>query len=73
MLSHLVALMPVTIFALLHACNFTRQILDVNGPASAPPLRKLLNFVAKHQTSLFRIVALNEALIFLFTVGMVFS
>jgi len=65
--------MPVAIFALLHACSFTRQILDVNGPTSVAPLRKLLSFVAKHQVSLFRIVALNEAFIFLFTIGMVFS
>jgi len=65
--------MPVTVFALLHASNFTRQMIDMHGANSYPVMRKLINHVAKHQTQIFRFVALNEVLIMPTTVMMVFS
>ncbi|CAK8684209.1 transmembrane protein 33-like [Clavelina lepadiformis] len=58
-----IALMPVAVFALLHACSFTRQMLDMHGPNSYFMARKLINHVAKHQATLFRFIALNEVLV----------
>uniref|UniRef100_F6UVN7 Transmembrane protein 33 n=1 Tax=Ciona intestinalis TaxID=7719 RepID=F6UVN7_CIOIN len=58
-----IALMPVAVFALLHASSFTRQMIDMHGSNSYPFARKLINHVAKHQATLFRFVALNEVLI----------
>uniref|UniRef100_H2ZBL2 Transmembrane protein 33 n=1 Tax=Ciona savignyi TaxID=51511 RepID=H2ZBL2_CIOSA len=57
-----IALMPVAMFALLHACSFTRQMIDMHGSNSYPFLRKMINHVAKNQSTLFRFVALNEIL-----------
>ncbi|XP_039264936.1 transmembrane protein 33-like [Styela clava] len=67
-----IALVPVTVFALLHACSFTRQMLDVHGPNSYPALRKIINHVARHQATLFRFIALNEILIMPTTIAMIF-
>lgn len=68
-----IALMPTTVFALLHACSFTRQMLDVHGANSYPFLRKLINHVARHQGTLFRFIALNEILIMPTILFMIFS
>ena len=53
-------LFPVFLFALLQSSSFTRQVLDARGPHSVPLVRKLINYVAKHQTRLFRFIAINE-------------
>jgi len=68
------ALLPTCLFALLHACNFTRQMFDCHGPHSWFFLRKLINAVARHQTNLFRCIALTEiflmpTIIFMFFTG----
>lgn len=68
-----IALVPVTVFALLHACNFTRQMLDVHGANSYPFFRKIINHVARHQGTLFRFIALNEILIMPTIVAMLFA
>merc|ERR1712136_475706 len=56
-------LIPITLFALLHACSYTRQVLDVMGPHTAQPVRKLINYVAANQMKLFRFIAMSEIMI----------
>lgn len=68
-----IALVPVTVFALMHACSFTRQMLDVRGSNSFPPVRKIINHVANHQATLFRFIAMNEIIIMPTTVAMAFG
>lgn len=59
-----IVLMPLVVFALLHACSFLRQVFDVHGVNSYPFLRKIINSVAKNQTWFYRFVAGVEIVIF---------
>ena len=58
-----IIILPVFIFALLHSCSYTRQVLDVVGPHSGRVIRRAINYVASNQMKLFRFVAMNEIMV----------
>lgn len=59
-----IVLMPVTAFALLHVCNYTRSMLDISGgPTSFRFIRKGINYFIAKDKDLMRFIAVNEILI----------
>lgn len=53
-------LVPVFLFALLHACNYTTSLLDVLGPNSVMFVRNLIRKIQAHQTNILRFIACGE-------------
>lgn len=53
-------LIPVFLFALLHAQSYTTQLLNQIGPDSIMILRNLLGKLATNQVSILRFIACNE-------------
>jgi len=68
-----VGLLPVFMFAVLHACSFTRQLIDCHGANSWFFLRKIINSVARKQTDIFRFIALTEIILMPTMVFMLFT
>jgi len=58
------AVIPVTLFALLHATTFTLIVLDEVGPEALPAIRNLINYVKTRQTQILRFVACAEIFLF---------
>ncbi|XP_048773141.1 transmembrane protein 33-like isoform X2 [Ostrea edulis] len=68
------AVIPVFLFALLHACNYTKNVLNVIGPDSMQFFRKLIDKLQVQQVNILRFVACTEifimpAIIFMMFVG----
>jgi len=54
------ALLPVFLYAVLHAQRYTKQLLDQVGPTSVALVRRLLLTVEQRQVSILRFIACNE-------------
>jgi len=54
------ALIPVFLFALLHACNFTKLILNLMGPSSMQFLRNGVAKLEAQQVNILRFIASTE-------------
>lgn len=54
------ALLPVFLYAVLHAQNYTKQLLNQIGPDSIQLLRRLMVKIETHQVSMLRFIACNE-------------
>lgn len=68
------AVIPVFLFALLHACNYTKNVLNVMGPESMQFICKLIEKLQVQQTNILRFIACTEifimpAIIFMMFVG----
>jgi len=57
------ALIPIAGFALMHVCSFSRKLFDLSGPNSYAFMRKITNMVAKNQETIFRVIAMTEAML----------
>lgn len=57
------ALIPVFLYALLHACNYTVQILNVMGPASMQFVRNMIIKLQAQQVGILRFIACTEIFI----------
>jgi len=58
------AVIPVTLFALLHATTFTLVVLDELGPEALAPVRRLIDAVKSRTTQILRFVACAEIFLF---------
>jgi len=58
------AVLPVALFALLHATTFTLLVLDELGPESVPAIRRLIAAVKLRQLQILRFVACAEIFLF---------
>lgn len=58
------AVLPVTLFALLHATTFTLLVLDEVGREALMPVRNLIDFIKTRQTQILRFVACAEIFLF---------
>lgn len=54
------ALMPVFLYALLHAQNYTKQLLNQIGPSSLQLVRNLLTKLESNQVNILRFIACSE-------------
>lgn len=54
------ALLPIFLYAVLHAQTYTKQLLNQIGPDSIQLLRRLLSKIETHQVSMLRFIACNE-------------
>jgi len=54
------ALLPVFLYAVLHAQSYTKQLLNQIGPDSVQLLRRLMAKIETHQVSMLRFIACNE-------------
>ncbi|ESP00025.1 hypothetical protein LOTGIDRAFT_186614 [Lottia gigantea] len=54
------ALIPCFLFALLHACTYTKSVLNVMGPNSMMFLRNMITKLELQQTNILRFIACNE-------------
>lgn len=66
-------LVPVFLFALLHACTYTRNLLNVIGPNSMMFLRNLITKLQAQQTNILRFIACSEIFLMPAIVFMTFS
>ncbi|XP_060065288.1 transmembrane protein 33-like [Ylistrum balloti] len=57
------ALMPVFLYALLHACNYTKAVLNIMGPTFLQFVRNLIQKLQSQQVSVLRFVACTEIFI----------
>lgn len=55
-----IALVPVVLFAILHACSYTIQVLNVAGPTSGQFVRNLVAKVQANQQTMLRFIACSE-------------
>ncbi|XP_064636398.1 transmembrane protein 33-like [Lineus longissimus] len=67
------ALIPVFLFALLHATNFTKVILDKLGPNSLQTLRNLITKLELQQRSILRFIACTEIFLMPAIIIMIFT
>nr|KAG5688755.1 hypothetical protein BaRGS_019240 [Batillaria attramentaria] len=67
------AVMPVFLFALLHACSFTKAVLNTMGPQSMQFLRNMIAKLEQHQVNILRFIACNEIFLMPAIIVMVFS
>lgn len=68
-----IVLAPVVLFALLHVSSYTRTLINIYGPSSLQPLRKIVNFVIAKDKDMMRFAAINEILLMPCIVIMIFS
>ncbi|KAJ8298374.1 hypothetical protein KUTeg_024905 [Tegillarca granosa] len=54
------ALVPVFLFALLHACTYTRNVLNTMGPNSIQIVRSIIAKLQEQQTNILRFIACTE-------------
>ncbi|KAK3100034.1 hypothetical protein FSP39_013746 [Pinctada imbricata] len=54
------ALIPVFLFALLHACSYTKNLLNVMGPQSMQIIRSLIDKLTQQQINILRFIACTE-------------
>ncbi|CAC5396396.1 TMEM33 [Mytilus coruscus] len=57
------SLIPICLYAVLHACNFTVQILNVMGPQSIQFVRNMITKLQAQQVSILRFIACTEIFI----------
>ncbi|XP_052078546.1 transmembrane protein 33-like isoform X1 [Mytilus californianus] len=57
------SLIPICLYAVLHACNFTVQILNVMGPQSIQFVRNMITKLQAQQISILRFIACTEIFI----------
>lgn len=67
-----IVLMPVTGFALLHCASYVRTLINLNGPSSYGPIRKLVEMVTAKDKDIMRFVAINEIMIMPTIIFMIF-
>lgn len=67
------AVIPVFLFALLHACNYTKNILNVMGPDSLQFMRKLIDKLQLQQINILRFIACTEIFIMPAIIFMMFA
>ncbi|XP_070554430.1 transmembrane protein 33-like [Ptychodera flava] len=65
-------LTPVLLYALLHACGYTKLLLNLHGETSLQFLRRLIDKLTTNQQQLFRFIALNEIIIMPCLIVMIF-
>ncbi|XP_052282365.1 transmembrane protein 33-like [Dreissena polymorpha] len=66
-------LVPLFLFALLHACNYTKNLLDVLGPTSMMFMRNLIAKLQLQQTNILRFIACSEIFLMPALIFMTFS
>ncbi|XP_052795344.1 transmembrane protein 33-like [Mya arenaria] len=66
-------LVPIFLFALLHACSYTKNLLNVLGPNSMMFMRNLIAKLQAHQTNVLRFIACSEIFLMPALVFMTFS
>ncbi|XP_035681237.1 transmembrane protein 33-like [Branchiostoma floridae] len=66
-------LMPVFLFALLHATAFTKTLLNIQGPNAGQFLRSLLDKLVARQQDILRLIACTEIFLMPAVVFMVFG
>jgi transmembrane protein 33 len=54
------SLMPIFLFAVLHAQSYTKQVLNQIGPNSLQLVRSLLSKIEAQQTNILRFIACSE-------------
>lgn len=67
------AVVPVFLFALLHACSFTKALLNTMGPQSMQFLRNMIAKLEQQQVNILRFIACNEIFLMPAVTIMVFS
>ncbi|XP_046326834.2 transmembrane protein 33-like [Haliotis rufescens] len=67
------ALCPVFLFALLHACSYTKTILNLMGPNSMQFLRNMIAKLEAQQINILRFIACNEIFLMPAIILMIFS
>ncbi|XP_059151075.1 transmembrane protein 33-like [Physella acuta] len=68
-----ISLIPVFMFALLHACSFTKTILNLMGPASLMFVRNMITKLEAQQVNILRFIASTEILLMPVIVILIFS
>jgi len=67
------ALVPVFLFALLHACNFTKLVLNLMGEGSMQFVRTAVGKLEAQQVNILRFIASTEIFLMPAVVVMIFS
>jgi hypothetical protein len=67
------SLVPVFLFALLHATNYTKSVMNQVGPNSMAPIRSLVAKVDGQQRSILRFIACNEIFMMPMIIFMMFT
>ncbi|KAK7096755.1 transmembrane protein 33-like [Littorina saxatilis] len=67
------AVVPVFLFALLHACSFTKLLVNTMGPNSMQFLRNMVGKLEQQQVNILRFIACNEIFLMPAVIVMVFS
>lgn len=67
------ALVPVFLFALLHASTYTKNLLNLIGPNSMMLIRNLINKLQIYQVNILRFIACAEIFLMPAVIVMVFS
>ncbi|XP_071787319.1 transmembrane protein 33-like [Asterias amurensis] len=67
------ALTPPLLFALLHASNFIKKLINLMGPNRMYLIRKMVDMLISNQNQLLRFIALDEIIIMPFLIFMVFT
>ena len=67
-----VVLMPVTLFAVLHAASYSLTLLDCMGSSSWWGARMLISFVELHSRNILRMVAFSEIFLMPLTIFFIF-
>lgn len=68
-----IVLMPITGFALLHCASYVKTLINLNGPNSFGPIRKLTEMVTTKDKDIMRFVAINEIMIMPTLVFLIFA
>ncbi|KAK2189790.1 hypothetical protein NP493_97g05029 [Ridgeia piscesae] len=64
---------PIFMFALLHATTYTIQLLDKIGPGSLMIVRRMIGKLTTHQSNILRFIAYNEIFLMPAMILMIFS
>lgn len=67
------AVVPVFLFALLHACSFTKALINTMGPQAMQFLRNMIAKLEQQQVNILRFIACNEIFLMPAVIIMVFS
>lgn len=67
------AVIPTFLFALLHACSYTKALLNTMGPQSMQFLRNMMAKLEQQQVNILRFIACNEIFLMPAVIVMVFS
>ncbi|GFN82124.1 transmembrane protein 33 [Plakobranchus ocellatus] len=67
------SLIPCFLFALLHACSFTKTVLNLMGPTSLMFVRNMITKLEAQQVNILRFIASTEIFLMPATVILVFT